>query len=112
MSRQSGDGEGAKEGKERDGGSRRWGGAGTSETQVYVSNQEIAITTCSPEQMGRNSITEGGLQARSVHRFKIITPLSVTKGSERSKRMQTLEDSRVDERRDGMVNAEAKWGKS
>lgn len=66
--------------------------------QVYVSNQEIAITTCSLEQMGHNSITEGGLQARCVHRFKIITPLSATKRSEDGKHMQTLETISVDER--------------
>lgn len=66
--------------------------------QVYVSNQEIVIATCSPKQMSRNSITEGGLQARSVHWFKIITPHSVTKATENSNCLQTLENISVDER--------------
>lgn len=48
--------------------------------------------------MNRNSITGGGLKARSEHWFKIITLLLLTKGSESSYCLQTLKNISVDVR--------------
>lgn len=48
-----------------------------------------------------------------VHRFKIISPLSLTKGFESSKRLKTLENIDVDECTEmGKIHVKANWGKS
>lgn len=63
-----------------------------STCEVYVFNQEITITTCSREQMGRVLITQGGLRPRKVvqdHYF------SQTERSEDSNHLQTSENIRV-----------------
>ena len=82
----------------REGESHRWRGETSERTFMFpirrLSSQHVP-TANGPElnHWGRSSGA-----GRTVHRFKIITPLHVTKGSKNSQRMQTLEDIGVDER--------------